>query len=205
MILAEKGADASLERITNLMTVHIFVSLVTLGLFCWNLFSLSKNIHSQKPVSWLLLAAMLPLMILMTYGPFVPLSHFIFEAFSGNILWYGILYALIWLLTGFFLWRYKSMGGNKVFFIFFSALWAIMAFWYYLGISLSKFEPGAATPGVLDAPIYIAHWMSVHLATLFALSLLYFSPEYRKSRMRTIIFWILFAVYILFTLTQKIL
>lgn len=184
------------------MTLHIFVSLVTLGLLWWNLYSLTISIRSQRPASWLPLAGMLPLLIVMSYGPFVPLSHFVFEFSSDNVLWYSIVYGLLWLLTGYFLWRYKKAGTRWTLFGVYSVLWAIMGFWYFLGLTLSRYEPGVATPGVMDAPIYIVHWASIHLTIIVTLSLLFFSSQHRHRWVRTTISIILLTVYVFATLGQ---
>ena len=82
------------------MTLQIFVSLITLGLVCWNLYRLTQSIQTHNLASWLILLAMLPVWIILSYVPGVRLSHFVFELCSNHIQWYRIVYVPLWLLAG---------------------------------------------------------------------------------------------------------
>ncbi|MCI0498053.1 MAG: hypothetical protein L0Y36_00025 [Planctomycetales bacterium] len=177
------------------MTVHLAVSLLTLALLCGTLRALARSGEPAPRVSWLPLAAMIPPLLPMSFGPIVPISHYVFEATSDNITWYAVTGVALWGLTGFFLWRYAKRRPGLANLLALGLLWGIMGFWYGLGVTLSRHEGGRKTPDVTDAGLYLAHWASVHLTLLCVFLLLALSRAYRGRWLRFIVTGLLFVPY----------
>lgn len=178
------------------MTVHILVSLLILLFLAWRLRKLAAARHPAARVGWVPLAWMILLLLPLSFGPIVPISHFVFEAASENVLWFDLVYGSLWFLTGYFLWQYGTRCVHLGPLIPYAIMWSILGFWGLLGATLSEHEPAGRTPTLMDAPIYVAHWMSVQFALLCLFWLLLFSPERFPSRTRTIVGGFLFAIYL---------
>lgn len=162
------------------MTGHILVTLLALASLCWLLWRLTKASETQLAVSWFPLAAAAFVLLPQSFGEFIPISHFVPPAATDNVLWIGIIYGGLWLLTGRFLWLYKTTRHRTDFFIY-GVLWGIMGFWYVLGLTLSQYEPGRKTPHAGDAGIYMAHWGTVLVAELCLFLLLFRSSAHSRS------------------------
>jgi hypothetical protein len=80
-------------------------------------------------------------------------------------------------------------------------MWAVMGFWYYLGVSLSNYEPGLQTPILADSGFYIAQWISVHLVFICLFYLLFFSSDYYKSKTRTMLSFMLLVLYLILSIS----
>jgi hypothetical protein len=102
----------------------------------------------------------------LTFGPIVPISHFIFEATSRPMLvvLQGVvallLVAIAWRLAK--RWKVDADAGFRV-----PCAGALISYIIWLGSSLwqSDYEQGP-TPGVWDAPIYILDWLAAVAACL---------------------------------------
>jgi hypothetical protein len=182
------------------MTVHILISLLTLLLLIWILNKLTIN-YPQEHTRWFPLSLIALFLLPMSFRFIIPISHFIFEVTSDNILWFKILYGFMWLLAGYFLWRYKTKGVNLKHTFPYVFMWAVMGFWYYLGMSLSGYEPGIQTPTLSDSGLYIAQWISVHIVFICLFFLLFFSSDYYKSKARTITSFMLLALYLFLSIS----
>lgn len=182
------------------MTVHILISLLILFLFLWILNRLTIN-YPQEQTQWFPLSLMALFLLPMSFRFIIPISHFVFEATSNNVLWFRILYGFMWLIAGYFLWGYKRKGVNLKHILPYILLWAVMGFWYYLGVSLSNYEPGLQTPVLSDSGFYIAQWLSVHLIFICLFYLSFFSSDYYKSKIRTITSFMLLMLYLILSLS----
>lgn len=179
------------------MTVHLFVSFVALVVLCWVLWRLSAADETQA-LSWPLLALAFAGILPLGFGPIIPISHFVFAATSDNITWYVVLGAAVWAASGFYLWRcVRRRHGKTATLAALGAFWVTMAFWYWLGVRLSQYEPGVRTPAVTDSPIYLAHWASVHLVLVGLLTLLFTRSVHRWGWLRAVVTGCLLVLYLI--------
>jgi len=102
----------------------------------------------------------------------------------------------LWILAGYFLWRYKSRYGNSKSLIAYGVTWIVLGFWCYLGMALSRYEIGLEEPALTDSVFYIADWVSVNLALVSLFFLLFFSPDFYKSKVRIVVSSLLFLIYV---------
>ena len=96
----------------------------------------------------------------LAFGPFVPISHFIFEATGRSMLWAAqgvatlLLASLVWRLAA----RWQS-GVDADLRLQFAGVLASQTIWLGSAIWLSDYE-GGRTPGFWDSPIYALDWLS---------------------------------------------
>jgi hypothetical protein len=179
------------------MTSHIFITLFTLLGLLWLLIRLTTLSQSKTQIRWYPLAFMVLFLLPIGFSFLIPLSHFVYETTSDNVTWFALVFIPLWILAGYFLWRYKSRYGNSKSLIAYGMIWSILGFWCYLGMTLSRYEHGLEEPALTDSVFYIADWISVNLALIGLFFLLFFSPDYYKSKVRIVVSFLLFAVYLL--------
>ena len=179
------------------MTVHIVISLVFIALFIWSLQRLTTSSDPRSPSPWGLTWAMNLLALPVSFAPIVPLSHFVFEATSDNVLWFAIIFVPLWILSGLLLWKYNKIKSHKLAPSFaYTIIWCVLCFWGCLGVMLSQYEPGTKTPGLADAPIYIAHWISIQIVMLCLFYMLLIHARHYRSIKHMIFITLLFMAYI---------
>ena len=179
------------------MTSHILISLITLLGFLWLLIRLTTLSQSKTQIRWFPLAFMAFFILPISARFLIPLSHFVYETASDKVTWFAFIFVPLWILAGYFLWRYKSRYGNSKSLIAYGLIWVVLGFWCYLGMTLSRYEIGLEEPALTDSGFYIADWISVNLALVSLFFLLFFSPDYYKSKVRIAISFLLLAVYLL--------
>lgn len=179
------------------MTSHILISLFTLLGLLWLLIRLTTLSQSKTQIRWFPPALMVLFILPISFRYLIPLSHFVFETASDNVAWFAFVFVPLWILAGYFLWRYKSRYGNSKSLIVYGMLWSILGFWCYLGMTLSRYELGLEEPALTDSGFYIADWVSVNLALIGLFFLLFFGSEYYKSKVRIVVSFLLFAIYLL--------
>lgn len=183
------------------MTSHIIISLVTLLGLLWILIRLTNLSQSKTQIRWFPLTIMVLFVLPISFRYLLPLSHFVFENASDNVTWFAFIFVPLWIMTGYFLWRYKSRYGNSKSLIVYGMLWVILGFWCYLGMTLSRYERGLEEPALTDSGFYIAEWISVNLAQIGLFFLLFFGSEYHKSKIRIVVSFLLLALYLLLVIS----
>lgn len=145
------------------MTASLFLLIACLLPLHVALGAEKKPIRRRVAVA-LACLALLPL----TFGPFVPISHFIFESTSRTtlvVMQVGVvilLFTLAWRVT--VRWKDKKDAAVTRSFtggLFFLGIWMVSA------ILMSNYEQGVRTPDVWDAPIYVLDWLSAIFACGF--------------------------------------
>ena len=103
----------------------------------------------------------------LAFGPFVPISHFIFEASSRAMLM--AMQALAVLLLVSLIWRLATrwlIGTSSDFKVLYAGNLISHTIWLGTSIWLSDYER-ETTPEVWDAPIYILDWLAALAACSF--------------------------------------
>jgi len=138
-----------------LLTVHLLALHVALG---------AETMQSRRRIAVALAClAALPL----TFGPIVPISHFIFEATGRSMLL--VLQSIVILLVVAIAWRLArrwKVDANAGFRMPFVGALISSVIWLGSSIWLSDYEQGIPTPGVWDRPIYMLDWLSAVVACL---------------------------------------
>jgi hypothetical protein len=183
------------------MTSHIFITLFTLLGLLWILIRLATLDPSKTQTRWIPLVLMALFILPISLRFLVPLSHFVLETASDNVTWFAVVFVPLWVLAGYFLWRYKSRYGNSKSLIAYGVIWIALGFWCYLGMALSRYEQGYEEPALTDSVFYIAEWVSVNLSLISVFFLLFFSPDYYKSKARIVVSSLLFVTYLFFLIS----
>jgi|GEM_PF-6046054 len=183
------------------MTSHIFISIFALLGLLWVLIRLATLDPSKTQIRWLALVLMALFILPISARYLLPLSHFVFETASDNVTWFAIVFVPLWILAGYFLWRTKSRYGTSKSLIAYGVIWIVLGFWCYLGMALSRYEQGYEEPALTDSVFYIAEWVSVNLSLLSLFFLLFFSPDYYKSKARIVVSVFLFVTYLFFVVS----
>lgn len=137
----------------------------------------------------------------MSYPFVVPLSHFVFEVTSDNILWFKVVFILLWATSGIAWWQYATKHRQVLASFAYATIYSLLGFWGYLGATLSQYE-FAPTPEVTSAPVYVAHWGSVQLVVLCLLFLLLIRAEATRSRWPMGAMMLLIPTYLLVAFSQ---
>ncbi len=178
------------------MTSHILISLIALLGFLWLLVRLATLSQSQTQIRWFPLVFMTFFILPISARFLIPLSHFVYETASDNVTWFAFVFVPLWILAGYFLWRYKSRYGNSKSLIAYGVIWIVLGIWCYLTMTLSRYEIGLEEPALTDSVFYIVDWVSVNLALISLFFLLFFSPDYYKSKVRIVVSSLLFLIYL---------
>ena len=139
------------------MTAAVF--LLTVGLLALHIALGGEAMLSRRRIGISVASlAVLPL----TFGPFVPISHFVFEASSKAML--VAMQALTALLLVSLAWRLATrwqVGASSDFNVLYAGILVSHTIWLGTSIWQSDYERGLGpTPEVWDAPIYILDWIA---------------------------------------------
>jgi hypothetical protein len=191
-----KTCKSSQKKENTSMTSHILISLIALLGLLWLLIRLATLSQSKTQIRWFPLVFMAFFILPISARFLVPLSHFVYETASDNVTWFAFVFVPLWILAGYFLWRYKSRYGNSKSLIAYGVMWIVLGFWCYLSMTISRYEIGLEEPALTDSVFYIADWVSVNLALVSLFFLLFFSPDFYKSKVRIVVSSLLFLIYL---------
>ncbi len=162
------------------MSVHIILTLLMQLSFA--LFVKTRASTSLQSYTLLGMACVL---VPLVFAPILPITHFLFEFSPPGSIWgYAVLALGLWGLAGS---KIRQVPGPQwpVW-----ALWILQGCWIILALAISEYEPGTRTPAFGDAPVYLIHLLSVHLALWLLLTL-----AWTHKRLRALwLMWLLLYV-----------
>lgn len=178
------------------MTFHIAITLLVLMLLLCSLLGMVRSNTPKALPPFGLTIAIALLLLPMSYSFVVPLSHFVFEATSDNILWFKVVFIMLWTVSGITWWKQAAKHRQLLASFAYATIYSILGFWGYLGVTLSQYE-FSPTPEVISAPVYVAHWGSVQLVVLCLLFLLLIRTEATRSKWSMGAIMLLIPTYLL--------